>query len=164
MSSWKWSLLSFFGCGIAFWIPDLVIPAFDRNEQGGLVTFACPALLILFYMAMLRLRKTERSGPSTATSAICGMWILALSFTMLAQWIRSEDGLGEFSRGDFGYLLISSFLPWRIFEFVSLEGSIFALWIGTAAMIICHFKFEGTRWIVPPSVRAALNLRRRDRP
>ena len=126
------------------------------------MTFACPALLILFYMVVLRLRKTERSGPSTATFAICGMWILALSFIMLAQWIRSENGLGEFSRGDFGYLFISSFLPWRIFEFVSLEGSIFALWIGTAAMIICHFKFEGNRWIVPPSVWAALKQRRRD--
>ena len=162
MSSWKWFLLSLFGCGIAFWIPDIVIPALDRNEQGGLVTFACPALLILFYMAVLRLRKTERSGPSTATFAICGVWMLALSFIMLAQWIRSEGGLGEFSRGNFGYLLISSFLPWRIIEFVSLEGSIFALWIGTAAMIICHFKFEGNRWIVPPSVWAALKQRRRD--
>jgi hypothetical protein len=163
MSSWKWFLMSLIGCGIAFWIPDVVIPALDRNEQGGLVTLACPALLILFYMAVLRLRKTERTGPSTATFAIFGMWILALSFIMLAQWVRSEDGLGAFSRGDFGYLLISSFLPWRIIEFVTLEGSIFALWIGTAAMIICHFIFEGTRWIVPPSVRAALNLRHRDK-
>jgi hypothetical protein len=62
MSSWKWFLLSLFGCGIASWIPDVVIPALDRNEQGGLVTFACPALLILFYMAVLRIRKTERIG------------------------------------------------------------------------------------------------------
>lgn len=33
MSSWKWFLLSLFGGGIAFWIPDVVIPALDRNEQ-----------------------------------------------------------------------------------------------------------------------------------
>jgi hypothetical protein len=160
MSSWKWFLLSFFGCGIAFWIPDLVIPAFDRNEQGYAVTVACPVVLILFYAVVLRLRKAERSGPSTAIFAICGTWVLALSFTLLAQEVRAPGA--PYTWGDFGYLFISSFLPWRIFEFVSLEGSIFALWIGTAAMIICHFKFEGNRWIVPPSVWAALKQRRRD--
>jgi hypothetical protein len=37
-----------------------------------------------------------------------------------------------------------------------LEGSIFALLLGTVAMIICHFVFERTRWIVSPSVWAAL--------
>src|SRR5437667_8459460 len=92
MSSWKWFLLSLFGGGIAFWIPDVVIPALDRNEQGVLVTFACPALLILFYVAVLRLRKAERSGPSTAIFAVCGMWLLALSFTLLAQEVRAHGG------------------------------------------------------------------------
>ena len=70
MSSWKWFLLSLFGGGIAFWIPDVVIPAFDRNEQGYAVTAACPIVLILFYVAALRLRKGEPSGPSTAVFAI----------------------------------------------------------------------------------------------
>jgi len=60
MSSWKWFLLSFFGGGIVFWIPDLVIPALDRTEQRGAVTFACPALLVLCYMILRRLRKPER--------------------------------------------------------------------------------------------------------
>ena len=45
--------------------------------------------------------------------------------------------LGAFSWGDIGYLVASSFMPNRIFELVSLEGSIFALLIGTAAMIFC---------------------------
>jgi hypothetical protein len=162
MSSWKWFLLSFFGAGIAFWIPDIVIPAMDRTETGEAVTIACPAVLLLFYAVLIRIRRAERTGLSTAIFAICGIWMLALSFTMLAQWIRSEGGLGEFSRSDFGYLFISSFLPWRIIEGVSLEGSIFALWIGTAAMIICHFKFEETRWIVPPSVWAAIKQHRKE--
>jgi apolipoprotein N-acyltransferase len=137
MSSWKWFLLSFFGGGIVFWIPDLVIPALDHTEGGGAVTFACPALLILYYMILWRLRKPERLGPSIAIFATCGMWVFALSFTLLAQWIRSERGLGPLGWGDIGYLVISSFMPNRIFELVSLEGSIFALLIGTAAMIFC---------------------------
>jgi hypothetical protein len=137
MPSWKWFLLSFFGGGIVFWIPDLVIPALDRTEGGGVVTFACPALLVLFYIILRRLRKPERLGPSVAILTICGMWVLALSFTLMAQWIRSEAGLGRFSWGDIGYLLVSSFMPNRIFEFVTLEGSIVALLIGTAAMIFC---------------------------
>jgi hypothetical protein len=157
MSSWKWFLPSLFGGGIAFWIPDVVIPALDRNEQGVLVTFACPALLILFYVAVLRLRKAERSGPSTAIFAICGMWLLAISFTLLAQEVRARGG--GYTWGDLGYVLVSSFLPMRIVEFVTLEGSIVALCIGTIAMVICHVVFERTRWIVPPSLWAAFKLR-----
>lgn len=164
MSSWRWFLLSLFGGGIAFWIPDVVIPALDRNEQGELVTFACPALLILFYVAVLRLRKAERSGPSTAIVAICGIWVLALSFTMLAQTVRGNGFKGGgWTWGDFGYLLVSSFLPMRIIEFVTLEGSIIALVLGTVAMVICHVAFERTRWIVPPGLWAALRLLRRSR-
>jgi hypothetical protein len=153
MSSWKWFLLSFFGAGIAFWISDIVIPSVDRNEQGGAVTIACPALLLLFYAVLIRVRTAEGTGPSTAIFAICGLWILALPLTTLAQWVRSKEGLGM-SWGDVGYVLISSFLPIRIFELVTLEGSIVALLLGTAAMIICHFAFERTRWIVPPSLSA----------
>src|SRR5437588_6968755 len=101
MSSWKWFLLSFFGGGIAFWIPDLVIPALDRNEQGYARTVVCPALLILFYVIVLRLRKAQRSGPSTAICALCGMWLFAVPFVFLAQEIRSQGGLGI--DGDIGY-------------------------------------------------------------
>ena len=155
MSSWKWLLLSFFGGGIAFWISDLIIPALDRNEQGYAVTVACPIVLILFYVAALRLRKRGRSGPASAIFAIFGTWILALSFTLLAQEGRAPGG-GGFTWGDFGYLLVSSFLPTRIALFVTLEGSIIALWIGTVAMIICHIAFERSPWIIPPSLWTAL--------
>jgi hypothetical protein len=159
-SPWKWFWLSFLGGGIAFWIPDLIVPALNRNEQGGAVTVACPAVLVLFYAAVLRFRKTERSGPSTAIFAICGMWILALLFVMLAQEIRAPGG-GGLSWGQLGYLVVSSFLPTRIFELVALEGSIFALLLGTVVMIICHCIFERTRWIVPPSVWAVLRRPKR---
>ncbi len=156
MSSWKWFLLSFFGGGIAFWIPDLIIPALDRTEQGGAVTIACPIVLILFYSLLLGIRKGDRTGPSTAIFAILGMWVLALSFTMLAQEIRSEQGLGEFTWGDLGFLVVSSFLPTRVFVLVTLEGSIVALLLGTVAMIVCHLLFEMERWIIPPSLWAVL--------
>src|SRR5438309_8661374 len=162
MSSWKWFLLSFFGGGIAFWISDLIIPALDRTEQRGAVTIACPIVLILFYSLLLRIRKGDRTGPYTAIFTILGMWVLALSFTMLAQEIRSEQGLGEFTWGDVGYLLVSSFLPTRVFVLVTLEGSIVALLLGTVAMIVCHFAFEVDRWFVPPKLWAA--LRRSDEP
>jgi hypothetical protein len=157
MSSWKWSLLSLLGAGIAFWIPDIVIPAMDRNEQGGAVTVACPFVLLLFYAILIRIRRAERTGPSTAIFAIFGMWILAPLFTMLAQTVRGNgfEG-GAWSRADFRYLFISSFLPTRIFELVTLEGSIVAIWLGTVAMIICHFVFEQTRWVVPPTLWALL--------
>lgn len=156
MAPWKWFLLSFFGGGIAFWISDLIIPAFDRSEQGYAVTVACPIVLVAFYLAVLRVRKGDQSGPSTAIFAIFGMWILALSFTLLAQRIRGGGGGGQFGWGDFGYILVSSFLPTRIVEFVALEGSLLALGIGTAAMIICHMAFERSRWIIPPSLWAVL--------
>ncbi len=155
MSSWKWFLLSFFGGGIAFWIPDLIIPALDRTEQRGAVTIACPIVLILFYSLLLRIRKGDRTGPSTAIFAILGMWVLALSFTELAQDIRSESFSG-FSWGDLGFLVVSSFLPTRVFELVILEGSIVALLLGTVAMIVCHLLFEMERWIIPPSLWAVL--------
>ena len=158
MSSWKWFLLSFFGGGTLFWISDVIMPLLDPNEQRGKVTIACPIVLILFYTAVLRLRKAERSGPSTAFFAIFGMWILAIPFTLLAQTVRSHGGIG-FGWDEFGYVLVSSFLPTRTLEMVTLEGSIIALWLGTATMIICHLVFERARWIVPPSLRAALRRR-----
>ncbi len=157
MSSWKWFLLSFFGGGIAFWIPDLIIAALDRTDQGWAVTIACPIVLILFYSLLLRIRKGDRTGPSTAIFAILGMWVLALSFTMLAQEIRSEQGLGEFTWGDLGFLVVSSFLPTRTFLFVGLEGSLIALLVSTVTMVICHFAFEIDRWIVPPSLWGGLH-------
>jgi hypothetical protein len=87
MSPWKWFWLSFLGGGTAFWISDVLIRVVNPNEQGPAATIACPVVLILFYAAMLRARRAERSGPSTAIFAICGMWILALSFIGLAQEI-----------------------------------------------------------------------------
>ena len=159
MSSWKWFLLSFFGGATAFWISDIIIPALDPNEQGGAVTIVCPIVLILFYVLVLRLRRGQRSGPSTAIFAICGMWVLALLFVMLAQTVRGNGFKGgiDGDLGYLGYLLVSSFLPTRIFLFVTLEGSIFALMIGTVAMIFCHLAFEMDRWIVPPSLRTVLH-------
>ncbi len=156
MSSWKWFLVSFFGGATAFWIPDLVIPALDRNEQGYAVTVACPALLIVFYVVVLRLRKAERSGPSTAIFAVCGMWVLALSFTTLSQWIRSEAGIG-FEWRELGYLLVYSFMPIRILEVMTLGGNIFALILGTLAMVNCHVIFERSRWIIPPFLLSAFH-------
>ena len=156
MSSWKWFFLSFFGGGTAFWIFDIIIPALDPNEERVAVTIVCPIVLLLFYFAVLRVRRGERSGPSTAIFAICGMWVLALWFTMLAQTIRGNGFKGAFEPPEIGYLLISSFVPTRIFFFVALEGSVIALLLGTVGMIICHFVFERSRWIVPPSLWAAL--------
>lgn len=160
-SSWKWFCLSLLGGGIAFWISGVIIPALDHNEQGVAVTFACPTVLILFYATALRLRKAERSGPSTAIFALCGMWLLALSFTMLAQMVRGNGFRGGgWTWGDFGYLLVSSFVPSRIFEMVTLEGSVIALMAGTMFMIMCHLLFERSRWIIPPRLWSALKLRR----
>jgi hypothetical protein len=158
MSSLRWLLLSVFGGGIAFWIPDVLVPALDHSEQGYAVTAACPIALILFYVALLRRRREDRFGPSTAIFALCGIWVLALSFAMLAQTVRGNGfSGGAWTWGDFGYLLVSSFLPTRVVEFLTLEGSIIAVWLGTIAMIICHFAFERGRWIVPPSLWPALN-------
>lgn len=158
MSAWKWILLSIFGGGVAFWIPDVVIPVLDRQEKGYTVTALCPILLVLFYVAVLRLRKGDRTGPSTAAFAICGIWVLALSFVLLAQRIRGGEG-PAFGLQDFGYVVVSSFLPWRVALFVTLEGSIIALWLGTAAMVICHLAFERRRWVIPPGFWAVLRHR-----
>jgi len=155
MSSWKWFLLSFFGGAIAFWIPDIIIPALKRDEQGYAVTAACPLASLLFYAVVLRLRRPMASGPSTAIFAICGMWVLALPFAMLAQQMRAEQW-GLFTWADVGYLFLSSFIPTRVVKFLALEGSILALFLGTLAMAVCHFVFERSRWIVPPSVWAAI--------
>jgi hypothetical protein len=152
MSSWKWFLLTFLGGGIVFWIPDLVIPALDPSEQRGLVTIASPVVLILFYAAVLRLRRGQPSGPSTAIFAMCGMWLLAVWFTTLAQTVRGSGFKALRLPEDLAYLLLWSLLPWRIIEAVMLEGSAIALALGTVAMLYCHAAYEEHRWILPPSV------------
>lgn len=86
------------------------------------------------------------------------MWVLAIPFTLLAQTVRSHGGIG-FGWDEIGYVLVSSFLPTRILELTTLEGSVIALWAGTVAMIVCHVAFERARWIVPPSLWAAFKLR-----
>jgi hypothetical protein len=154
MSSWKWFWLSFLGGGTAFWISDVIIAVVNPNEQGMARTIACPVVLILFYAAMLRARRAERSGPSTAIFAICGMWILALWFTLLAQEMRAH-GLVGYTWGEVGYVFISSFLPLRVNELVTLEGSVLGLWAGTLLMVLCHLVFETHRWIIPPGIWAA---------
>ena len=63
-------LAEFFGGGIAFWIPNTLIPALNLKEQEYAVTAVRPIVLSLFYVAVLRLRKGERSGPSTAIFAM----------------------------------------------------------------------------------------------
>jgi hypothetical protein len=127
----------------------------DPNEKGVAVTIACPIVLIVFYGFMLRLRKDRDSGPSIAIFAICGMWVLALWFALWAQEVRAPGA--PLTLSQLRYLLVSSFLPWRIAGFLALEGSIFALLIGTVAMVISHIVFERTRWIIPPSLWAALH-------
>jgi hypothetical protein len=72
MSSSRCFLLSFLGGGIAFWIPSTLIPALNLKEQAYALTAACLIVLSLFYVAVLRLRKGERSGPSTAIFAMFG--------------------------------------------------------------------------------------------
>lgn len=156
MSSWKWFWLSVLGGGIAFWIPDVIIPALNPNEQGMAVTIACPAALILFYAVMLRARRAERSGPSTAVFVIVGMWVLASVFMMLAQTARGSGFRAGFQWKDFGYLILSSLVPTQVFEMATLEGSLIALFAGTMLMVMCHMLFETARWVVPPGIWAAL--------
>ena len=139
-------MLSFLGGGIAFWIPNTVIPALNLKEQRYAVTAVCPILLILFYVAVLRFRKGERSGPSTAIFAMFGTWVLALSLFLLAQSVHRGEGPG------FGL---------EIVLLVMLGGSIIALWLGTVAMVVCHAAFERTRWIIPPNLWAAVKPRTR---
>ena len=160
MSSLKWFLLSFFGGGTAFWISDVVVNALDPNQQGYAVTVLCPMSLILFYVGMLRIRRKGQSGPSTAIFVICGVWTLAIFFMMLAQTNRGSgfrsafEGAGD--PGFIAYLLESSFIPTRVFLFAAMEGSVIALLLGTLAMLLCHIKFESTRWIIPPGLIAIL--------
>jgi hypothetical protein len=160
MSSWKWIWLSFLGGGTAFWISDVVIPALDPNEQGVAATVACPIVLIVFYTAMLRLRRADRSGPSTAIFALLGIWVLGEWFMMLAQTFRGSGFKAGFEWRELGYLLVSSFKPMEVHEMAALEGNLIALWLGTMAMLICHLAFELSRWIIPPSLWATLKPRR----
>lgn len=148
--------VSFLGGATAFWISDVIVNDLDPNQQGYAVTVLCPVALGLFYALMLRLRKADRSGPSTAIFSVCGMWVLAIWFALLAQSIRGSGFREAFTGvGDprfIGYLIVSSFLPSRIFLFITMEGNIIALLIGTIAMLTCHFAFESTRWVLPPRV------------
>lgn len=85
--------------------------------------------------------------------------MLAIWFMMLAQSIRGSGLGGAFEgvdRGFLGYLVESSFIPTRIFIFAVMEGSVVALVIGTLSMLVCHFTFESTRWVIPPSISSIL--------
>jgi len=91
--------------------------------------------------------------------SLIGVWVLGPLFMMLGQAVRSGGILAEFYWRDTGKLVLVGFLPTWTFEWSALEGSRIALVLGTIAMIICHLIEERARWIIPPSLWAAVKLR-----
>lgn len=157
MSSWKWFLVSFLGGAAAFWAPDMLLKALylgpNTPTTDAALTVACPAAAVLFFAFVRRRRIPELGGPSTALFALVGFWLFALLFIMLA---RTFQG-GGFRDAPFewrliGFFVTSSLIPTRTFFFSMLDGSAGGLILGTAAMIICYFRFERRRWIIPPAV------------
>ena len=157
MSSSKWWWINFLAGATAFWVPDLVVtPLFPGSNTPGIeavLTCVCPGGFTLFYALVLRGRRTERGGPSTAIFSLLGIWVLAQIFMMLAQTIRGS-GFRAFvwNWSVISYFLLSTLIPTRTFEFSMLEGSAGGLILGTLAAIIFHYRFERDRWIIPPGV------------
>jgi len=116
-----------------FWLPDILIHAFRRNNFDGkdawIVTIACPLFLVTGYFLLGHYSK-ERFSTRHAASFLLAVWV----FGGLAIMIASSFGGGGFVSGA-GVALGLSFagiLPPVTFILSTYDGSLFALIGGTA--------------------------------
>jgi hypothetical protein len=157
----KWCYITLLLAPVVFWLPVLLWHLLYLGSYVPELEYAvlCPLALFTFYAVVIRKRKLERGGPSTAIYSLLGIWLLGLPLNLLPLAIR--DGLLGFPSESrwalIRYIAVSTVIPTRLFFFSILNGSAGGLVVATLTMIFCHFSLEQRRWVNPFGARLVVD-------
>lgn len=138
---------------VAFWTPDVLLQARRGADLAAgdvlLLTLLLPWALFSVYRVLLSLRGRLACGPSIGLYMLAGVWTLGSAAMMVgALFTQGLLRAGEAPLDD----LLTGLLPWSTYSLSSFDGSLYALLLATALMILLHLKYERGTWIIPPAI------------
>lgn len=145
----------FFLGGIAFWLPEIVLYAWTRQElDGKLQTILLPSSLIVAYLLTWKLRPKRTEKPSAAIFMILGVVFLGTFAITIGSTVRGGGFLDHPGSTLFAVVL-GTLIPIYAFIAATYDGSLYALILVSIFMPAMHLIFERKNWIFPPKVAAA---------
>lgn len=135
--------------GLAFWLPEIVLYAWTRQELSRkLVTFLLPSTFLLVYLLVSILRPRRTPKPSAAIFTVLGVVFLGtlamtIGATILGAGFR-EDPVSALLA-----VLLGTAIPIYAFIGATYDGSLYALIFVSILMPVLHLAFERHNWIIP---------------
>lgn len=135
---------------IAFWLPEIVLYAWTRQELNGkLVTFLLPGSLVFVYLLVLMFRPRGASKPSAAIFMLAGTVFLGTLAMTIGSTIRG-GGFSEHPGSTFLAVLLGTVIPIYAFVAATYDGSLYALIFVSFLMPLLHLVFERQNWVIRP--------------
>ena len=140
-----------FGLGaLAFWLPEIALYAWHRQELNAkLVTFLLPSALLFIYLLVSILRPKRIAKPSAAIFMVLGVVFLGTLAITIGATIRGAGFWGHPGSTLLGVLL-GTVVPIYAFIAATYDGSLYALIFVSILMPLIHLVFERQNWIIPP--------------
>jgi hypothetical protein len=135
---------------VAFWTPDVLLAAVFHQPSIERWYLANPIFVIsvcLTYAAIFKLR-ASRYPPSNISAAfymLIGIYVLAPEFMLIEQTFAFSRIPAFHTMQDWGYMMLSSFLPPYTLIMAGYDGSAFALLIVTVLLIVADQTLEKHR-------------------
>jgi hypothetical protein len=142
---------SLFGVGaLAFWLPEIGLYAWHRQELNGkLVTFLLPSALLFVYLLVSILRPKRIAKPSAAIFMVLGVVFLGTLAMTIGATIRGA-GFWDHPGSTLLGVLLGTAVPIYAFIAATYDGSLYALVFVSILMPLIHLVFERQNWIIPP--------------
>jgi hypothetical protein len=135
---------------LAFWLPEIVLDAWTRQElDGKLVTFLLPSTFLLAYLLVLVLRRKRSAKPSAAIFMVLGVIFLGTFAMAVGATIRGA-GFSEYPGSTLLGVLLGTVIPIYAFIAATYNGSLYALVFVAILMPLAHLIFERQNWIIRP--------------
>ena len=135
---------------IAFWLPEIILYAWNRHELSRkLVTFLLPSTFLLVYLIVLKFRPRRSANPSASVFMVLGVVCLGTLAMMIGATIRGA-GFWEHPGSTLLGVLLGTFIPIYAFIAATYDGSLYALIFVSILMPLLHLVFERENWIIPP--------------
>ena len=88
-----------------------------------------------------------------------GIWLFGPS-SMTIIGLLSGGGHHPWGIVDYGYILLFSIVPVYTLMMSAYDGTIIAVLVGSALMVIMHIWLERDNWLIPPRLKKMVHLRR----
>jgi hypothetical protein len=144
---------------LSFWSPIVAARFLFGGDWGVLLTifpltFALPLLLCVVLEGFTQQAGRPRFG--FAAAMLLGIWITAPFWITVAS--TATPGEGFHMAGSWGYVgLMTASFPVSVIMMTTYDGSLFAVWFTTAALL----SFSFTRWSFQPLINRCIFLAQR---